>query len=202
MKSWLEATTSTETVIPDPTLQTFKLANLAQFTREGRFDPRDSSDFRVFYVGRDNVHGLLAYLLGRCSQSLKFNQFGYDDSELDTAIRKLVDDEHVFVQGTLDKSQASGVHEKAILAGWDEGMRNSFAIGESATHQITHTKGGVLDGLVAWEGSTNWSGSGEGTDPKRAQNNTLAVYTNPIEIQKFSIELDEEHATVLHQLAA
>jgi len=36
-------------------------------------------------------------------------------------------------------------------------------VGQSATHQITHTKGGVLDGRVGFEGSTNWSASGEGT---------------------------------------
>ena len=78
-------------------------------------------------------------------------------------------------------------------------MRNSFAIGESATHQISHTKGGVIDGLVAFEGSTNWSASGEGTDPHKAQNNTLTIYTHPIEIAKFTAELDEEHTTALRQ---
>src|SRR5690348_8716476 len=73
----------------------------------------------------------------------------------------------VMVQVTLDKSQASGAHEKAIL-GSDvaqdaQGWANDFAVGESSTSQISHTKGGVLDGIVAFEGSTNWSSSGEGT---------------------------------------
>ena len=114
-----------------------------------------------------------------------------------------------FVQGTLDKSQASGVHERKILAGWDPAMRNSFAIGQSATHQISHTKGGVIDGLVAWEGSTNWSASGEGTivaadgsdTGRKAQNNTLAVYVNPIQVARFTDELDHEHAMALAQQA-
>lgn len=184
---------------PDTTLQTFKLDDLAQFTKEKRFDPSDSPDFRVLYVGRDDVHGALSYVLSRCTRVLKLNMFGYDDDALDAVIRALVDSEHVYVQGTLDKSQAAGVHEKKILAGWDATVRSSFAIGESSTHQITHTKGGVIDAKVGWEGSTNWSAPGEGTDPKKAQNNTCAFYTNPVEITKFGIELDEEHATVLRQ---
>jgi hypothetical protein len=192
---------------PTQTLQTFELAELAPFTREQAFSDGDSPDFRTFYVGRDDVHGILKHLLERCSRQLKLNMFGYDDDELDAIIQRLVASSHVFVQGTLDKSQAAGAHEKKILEGWDQAMRASFAIGESATHQITHTKGGVIDGIVAWEGSTNWSGSGEGTivaadgsnTGRKAQNNTLTVVTNPVEIEKFSQELDEEHTVVLHQ---
>ena len=230
---------------PTQTLQAFSLEYLAQYTREKQFAPGDSQDFRVFYVGRDDVHGVLKHLLARCSRSLKLNMFGYDDDELNQIIAGLVDNEHVYVQGTLDRSQAGGVHEKKILESWDPTMRASFAVGQSATHQISHTKGGVIDGIVAWEGSTNWSASGEGAGivltPEayqehhagmvsagvkagltheaatshadtvlakhqpagfKAQNNTLAVYVNPVEIQKFSVELDEEHATALHQQEA
>ena len=119
---------------PTTTLNDFRLDHLAPFTRERSFPAGDSPDFRVFYVGRDDVHGILAYLLARCSRSLRLNMFGYDDDALDTIIRGLVASEHVFVQGTLDKSQASGVHERKILATWDPAMRNSFAVGQSATH--------------------------------------------------------------------
>ena len=189
------------------TLHTFTLDDLAPYTLEKSFPAGDSLDFRVFYVGRDDVHGVLNYLLSRCTRSLRLNMFGYDDEGLDQVIRGLVDSEHVFVQGTLDKSQASGVHERKILAGWDPAMRNSFAVGQSATHQISHTKGGVIDGLVAWEGSTNWSASGEGTIVaadgsdvgRKAQNNTLAVYTHPVQIARFTDQLDHEHAIALAQ---
>jgi hypothetical protein len=195
---------------PTQTLQAFSLEYLAQYTREKQFAPGDSADFRVFYVGRDDVHGVLKYLLSRCSRSLKLNMFGYDDDELNAIIAGLVDNEHVYVQGTLDRSQAGGSHEKKILETWDPAVRASFAVGQSATHQISHTKGGVIDGVVAWEGSANWSASGEGTIiaadgsnvARKAQNNTLAVYVNPVEIQKFSVELDEEHAVALHQQEA
>lgn len=192
------------------TLNSFTLNDLASFTREKSFPAADSPDFRVLYVGRDDVHGALKYLLARCSRSLRFNQFGYDDDELDTIIQGLVASEHVMVQGTLDKSQAGGVHEKKILAGWDSAMRNSFAIGQSATHQISHTKGGVIDGLVAFEGSTNWSASGEGTIVaadgsnvgRKAQNNTCAFYVHPVQVSRFTDELDEEHAVALQQQGA
>lgn len=191
-------------------LSTFTLDDLARFTREGAFDPRDSPDFRVLYVGRDDVHGALSYVLRLCTRQLKMNMFGYDDDALNAIIAGLIDDDDVFVQGTLDKSQSGGVHEKRILAAWDPKVRASFAIGQSATHQISHTKGGVIDGLVGWEGSTNWSGSGEGmivaadgsNTGRKAQNNTCAFYTNPVEITKFSAELDEEHVTALQQQLA
>lgn len=192
---------------PTATLNSFTWADLAPFKREKSFPSIDSLDFRVFYAGRDDVHGVLKHLLARCSRSLKLNMFGYDDEELDAVIGHLVDSSHVFVQGTLDKSQAGGVHERKILAAWSDQVRSSFAIGTSKTHQISHTKGGVIDGLVAWEGSTNWSASGEGTIVaadgsdvgRKSQNNTLAVFVNPIQIATFSAELDEEHATALQQ---
>jgi hypothetical protein len=191
-------------------LQAFALDDLAQFTREKAFGGGESPDYRTLYVGRDDVHGALAYLLGCCSRSLKLNMFGYDDDALDGQITRLILDDAVFVQGTLDKSQSGGVHEKKILAAWTPQVRASFAIGTSATHQISHTKGGVIDGIVAWEGSTNWSSSGEGTiiaadgsdTGRKAQNNTMLVHVNPVEVQKFSLELDEEHAVALAQQSA
>jgi hypothetical protein len=194
---------------PRATLNDFTLDGLATFTREGSFPARDSSDFRVFYVGRDDVHGVLKYLLARCSRSLQLSMFGFDDDELNDVIVYLVESEHVFVQGTLDKSQSAGVHERKILATWKQAVRNDFAIGTTASGQIEHTKGGVLDGLVAFEGSTNWSASGEGTGiglhgdanakGYKAQANTLSVYTHPLQIARFSATLAEEHASILQR---
>jgi hypothetical protein len=201
---------------PDETLQTFSLDDLAQYTREGAFGPTASADFRVFYVGRDDVHGVLVHLFSRAKLSVKMNMFGYDDEELNQILFDLAEDPTVMVQVTLDKSQASGVHEKKILA-YDTAADPSayaadFAVGQSDTHQISHTKGGVLDGIVAFEGSTNWSASGEGsgitlnqTRQKsgfKAQNNTLTVYNNAYEIAKFAARLDYEHAVVTRQRKA
>jgi len=196
-----------------PTLQHFSLDDLAVYTAEQAFGPTASPDFRVFYVGRDDVHGVLMHLYTRVTLSVKMNMFGYDDDALNNVLMGLVRNAAVMVQVTLDRSQAGGPTEKAILSS-DEaqnqaGFANDFAVGESATSQISHTKGGVLDGIVAFEGSTNWSSSGEGTGISltaakqapgfKAQNNTLAVYVNPYEIAKFAARLDYEHAVAAAQ---
>ena len=190
------------------TLQHFTLDDLAAYTAEQGFGPTASPDFRVFYVGRDDVHGVLMHIFTRVSLSVKMNMFGYDDNDLNKILMGLVQNPAVMVQVTLDKTQASCPTEKAILssdtAQDQKGFANDFAVGESSTGQISHTKGGILDGIVAFEGSTNWSCSGEGTGISlttakqapgfKAQNNTLAVYINPYEIAKFTARLDYEHA--------
>lgn len=198
---------------PRQTLQHFSLDDLAAYTAEQAFGPTASPDFRVFYVGRDDVHGVLMHLFTRVSLSAKMNMYGYDDDQLNAALMSLVQNPSVMVQVTLDKSQAGGPAEKTIL-GADSaqnaaGFANDFVVGESATDQISHTKGGVLDGIVAFEGSTNWSSSGEGTGITlnaakqspgfKAQNNTLAVYVNSYEIAKFAARLDYEHAVAKAQ---
>jgi hypothetical protein len=203
----------TSTAPSNPTLQRFSLDDLAVYTAEQAFGPTASPDFRVFYVGRDDVHGVLMHLFTRVTLSVKMNMFGYDDQELNKALMGLVQNPSVMVQVTLDRTQASGPAEKTILssdaAQDQQGFANDFVIGTSSTGQISHSKGGVLDGIVAFEGSTNWSSSGEGTGISltaaeqapgfRAQNNTLAVYVNPYEIAKFAARLDYEHAVAAAQ---
>lgn len=188
-----------------PDLQTFTLQDLAKYTREGSIPA--GVDCWLFYVGRDDVHGVLKELLSRVTVSEKGNMFGYDDQELNDIIWLSVEDPNVVVQWTLDKSQSGGAHEKAILdsdVAKDPAAFNAhFAIVTSATSQISHTKGAVLDGLVAFEGSTNWSASGEGTFLSgkdapggagyKAQNNTLAVFTDRYTPARFAAELDAEH---------
>lgn len=195
-----------------PSLQTFRLADLQQFTREGAYASNASEDFHLFYVGRDDVHGILKHLLSRVTTSLYLNMFGYDDEELNAECMRCARDPSITTVITLDKSQAGGKHERAILesdVAQDLLAFNShFVLGQSATHQISHTKGGVLDGRVGFEGSTNWSASGEGTfvvkgkpggPGYKAQNNTLAVFTDPDTIARFTAELIAEHMTAAAQ---
>jgi len=196
-----------------PTLQRFTLDDLAMYTAEQAFGLTASPDFRVFYVGRDDVLGVLMHLFTRVSLSVKMNIFGYDDDDLNNVLMGLAQNPSVMVSVTLDRSQASSPTEKAILssdAGQDRvGFANDFVVGDSATAQVSHTKGGILDGIVAFEGSTNWSSSGEGTGIDlsaarqfpgfRAQNDTLTVHVNPYEIAKFAARLDYEHAVAAAQ---
>ena len=195
-----------------PSLQTFSLADLQSFTKEGTYSTNASRDFHLFYVGRDDVHSILLYLLSRVTTSLYLNMFGYDDEDLNDQCMRCAEDVTITTVVTLDKSQAGSVHEKRILgsdvARNPSAFNSHFAIGQSATHQITHTKGGVLDGRIGFEGSTNWSASGEGTfvvkgtpggANYKAQNNTLAVFTDPDTICRFTAELIAEHLTATNQ---
>lgn len=193
-----------------------RLTALAGFTPEGYLVP-GYGDHYLFMVGRDDCHSILHYLITHEKLFFKFNMFGYDDDQLNDDIIRLFEDPSVHVQASLDRSQASGAHERAIIARDEQidpvDFNNSFVILESATHQISHTKGGVLLGQgIGFEGSANWSTSGEGTgislkadvaNPKgfKAQNNTLLVSTNPVFLGRFSAQLDAEHQIGLAQQA-
>jgi hypothetical protein len=193
-----------------------RLAPFGLFTPEGYLTP-GYGDHYLFFPGRDDVHGILLALLVAETMGLKLNMFGYDDDALNAAILALMANPNVAVQGTLDSSQAGGVHERAILASDlanNPDFYNSFVVTTSATRQISHTKGGALIAQGLWfEGSTNWSNAGEGTgiqlDPHaipapgyKAQNNTLLVSANPVGLARFSARLDVEHLTGLAHRAA
>ena len=197
---------------PTATLQTFTLPDLAQFSKEKAYSRDASNDLHLFFVGRDDVHEILKYILSRVSISLYLNMFGYDDDELNHILIMKALDPSITMLITLDKSQAGGVHEAALIAA-DKAFNlaaynTHFVVGESSTNQISHTKGFVADGLIACEGSTNWSTSGEGTfvvtgsaggPGYKAQNNTQSVITDRDTISRFQTELIAEHMTALAQ---
>jgi len=209
---------------PSQSLQTFDLRDLQEYTREKAYSPNASADFHLFYVGRDDVHDILKHVLSRVSVSLYLNMFGYDDDELNDIIIAKAMDPNVTVLITLDQSQAGGVHEKKLLASdvaKDPSAFNThivtgaqmarFVIGQSATRQISHTKGFAADGRVGGEGSTNWSASGEGTfvvtgaaggPGYKAQNNTQTIFTDPDTISRFQAELIAEHMAASAHAAA
>lgn len=192
-----------------------RLAVLGKFTPEGKLTP-GYGDHYLFFVGRDDCHGILHYLIPQEKQYFRLNMFGYDDEELNQDILGLFNDPDVHVQISLDKSQASGVHERKIIAADQasnaDDFSTSFCILQSETHQISHTKGGVLSSLgMYFEGSMNWSNSGEGTGVQlkpglhsipgfKAQNNTLLVSTNPVAMRRFADRLDVEHKIGLAQV--
>ena len=205
---------SPSNVTGDPTqnLQTFTLNDLAPYTREKVYSDNASKDVHLFYVGRDDVHDILKYILSRVTISLYLNMFGFDDSELNNILMQKALNPLITMLITLDKSQAGGVHEKALLEADAKynlaAYGTHFVIGQSETHQISHTKGFVADGKVACEGSTNWSSAGEGTfvvtgqpggPGYKAQNNTQSVITDPDTIIRFQTELIAEHMTAQSQ---
>jgi len=203
-----KARKSASNALGDPTqsLQTFNLSDLQQFTLEKSYSNNASKDFHLFFVGRDDVHDILKYVLSRASVSIYLNMFGYDDAELNDILMAKVMDPNITMLITLDESQSGSKTEKSLLdADRAKGLaafNTHFVIGQSATHQISHTKGFVADGKVAGEGSTNWSTSGEGVfvvtgQPGgagyKAQNNTQSIITDPDTISRFTAELIAEH---------
>jgi len=210
------ATPSASNVTDDETqsLQDFQLTDLAQYTREQEYSPNASADFHLFYVGRDDVHDILKHVLSRVRVSLYLNMFGYDDDELNKILMQKALDPNITMLITLDKSQAGGKHEKALLDA-DRATKDGlaafgthFVIGQSSTHQISHTKGFVADAKVGAEGSVNWSASGQGQfvvtgkpggSGYKAQNNTQTVFTDADSVLRFQAELIAEHMTAQSQ---
>jgi hypothetical protein len=172
---------------------------LAQYKQEKRFLDHYPQDFRTFWSPRDDVHGMLSALLASAQHSLVLNMFGYDDDDLDALIRQKLQEEHVYVQMSLDKSQAGGKHEQQLLKKWDnDAFGNSIAIGTSAVgHAISHLKICIVDGVYTVRGSTNWSIAGESK-----QDNEVTLSRNPVIAAETRAVLDLNHDWMLKQMAA
>lgn len=152
---------------------------------------------RTFYSPEDDVHGALKTILLSAQKSLVIAMYGYDDDELAAIIDKHLNEPNMYVQITLDRSQAGGVHEREILAKYKNDMSgNSVAIGTSEKSAIMHRKMAIIDGLWRISGSTNWSVSGES-----AQDNELTVIFDPVVCAEARPILDIEHDHALGQMA-
>ena len=171
--------------------------DLAQYKAEGRFLDGYPADERTFFAPRDKVHELLAALLSSAQHSIVVNMFGYDDDELNSIIQTKLNDQNIFVQMSLDRSQSSGVHEKKILASWNnDAFGNSIAIGTSSVHNaISHLKIVIVDGVYTVKGSTNWSLSGE-----QQQDNELTLSRNAVIAAETRAILDLNHDFMLKQM--
>jgi hypothetical protein len=161
-------------------------------------DPSYLPDVRTFYSPIDDVHGALKAVIGSCTSSLVVAMFGYDDDELAAMIDGFLQNPAIHVQVTLDKSQAGGVHEKALLTKFKNEMdSNSVAIGTSERSAIMHRKMVIVDGVWRISGSTNWSDSGE-----TKQDNELTVIRNATVCAEARPILDIEHNKALKAMIA
>lgn len=161
------------------------------------FPPGYPPNIRTFYSPVDNVHAALVDLIASASNSLILAIYGYDDDALDTAIYTAVTNEHIYVQISLDQTQAGGPHERELLTKWlADGIGNSIAIGHSERGAIMHLKMVIIDGLDVITGSTNWSTSGE-----TLQDNALIVVRDPLVAAEARARIDIIHDTMLTQMA-
>lgn len=155
------------------------------------FPPGSSPNLRTFFAPVDDVHSALIDLIKSASQSCVVAMFGFDDQQLADALLEKLNDEHVFVQFTLDSSQAKGAHEQQILS-QESYPASSVAVGKSEKGAIMHLKMVVIDGLDVVTGSTNWSGSGESL-----QDNQLTVIRDPLLAAKSRSRIDAIHQHML-----
>jgi phosphatidylserine/phosphatidylglycerophosphate/cardiolipin synthase-like enzyme len=152
---------------------------------------------RSLYSPIDGVHDALKAVIGSAQHSVVISMFGYDDDELAAILDKALKDPRMYVQLTLDSSQAGGVHEKAILTRYGHEMTgNSIAIGRSEKGAIIHRKMVIVDGLWWIGGSTNWSDSGE-----TQQDNELTIIRDAMHCTKARTVLDITHNHVLAAMA-
>ena len=139
------------------------------------FTPGYPDTTRTFYSPVDQVHEALKALLTSATKSIVVAMYGYDDPELNAALQSALNDEKIYVQMSLDSTQAAGKAEHALLAPWlNDKIGNSIAIGHSEKSAIMHLKMVIIDGVDVITGSTNWSTGGESK-----QDNQLTVIRDP-----------------------
>jgi len=162
----------------------------------GPVDAAYPANTRTFYSPQDDVHGVLTALISGARNSVVVTMFGYDDDELAAMLAGHLRNPAMYVQITLDKSQAGGVHEKAILAKYSHEMTgNSVAIGTSEHGAIIHRKMVIIDGVWRISGSTNWSVSGESL-----QDNELTVIKDAVVCAEARHIIDISHDKALQDM--
>jgi phosphatidylserine/phosphatidylglycerophosphate/cardiolipin synthase-like enzyme len=180
-----------------PSLTPFNWNELGQYKVGGRFLDGYPDDIRTFYSPVDQIHSVLRALLASTQKSIVINMYGYDDADLNDIILEKLKDGQVFVQMSLDKSQAAGKQEKGLLEKWQYDLiGNSIAIGHSTKGAISHMKILIVDGIYTVRGSTNWSLGGE-----EDQDNELTIHNNAVLAAETRAELDRNHDAMLKQMA-
>lgn len=167
---------------------------------KGRTPPGYPTDALILYSPREGkqIREAIIAILGSARHSILVNMYGYDDDAADAIIRQKAADPNIYVQMSLDSSQAGGKHEKAILAQWNnDAIGTSIAIGRSVRGAISHLKVAIVDGIYMISGSTNWSLGGE-----TLQDNQMMITANPVLAAEAAAVLNINHDAMLKQMAA
>ncbi|OBF68996.1 hypothetical protein A5753_22025 [Mycobacterium sp. 852002-51971_SCH5477799-a] len=173
------------------------LTELDQY-KAAPFPPGYPDDTRTFYSPVDQVHQALKALLSSADKTIVVAMYGYDDTELNAVLQSALNDEKIYVQMSLDSTQAAGKSEHALLAPWlNDKVGNSIAIGHSEKSAIMHLKMVIIDGVDVITGSTNWSTGGESK-----QDNQLTVIRDPYVCAEARSRIDIIHDGMLKQMAA
>lgn len=164
-----------------------------------KFGPDWPHIAKRFWSPDDDVHGALKSVIAGARKTLDCAMYGWDDDDLDELFEAAWRSEKIAVRLCLDRSQAGGAHEKALLTKWAAAGTSNlpFVIGSSRKHAISHLKLCVVDGLYTIQGSTNWSTSGEA-----AQNNECTIIRDQTWAQDSIWKIALTHAEMLAQTAA
>lgn len=152
-------------------------------------------DHITLYSPEDNIPAALKLMIGSAEHSLIIAMYGFDDDGVAEMILSKMNEEDVYVQLSLDSTQAAGKHESALLQrmAYDS---NSVAFGQSERHRIMHLKHVVIDGVDVIGGSTNWSSDGE-----TRQDNEFTVTRHPLIAATARTKIDLIHSSMLTQMA-
>lgn len=161
--------------------------------KTGGFVTGYPENIRSYYSPVDDVHDAILNVIKGARHSLIVAMYGFDDADFQNAILEKMRDENVYVQLTLDSTQAAGKAEKLLLQEADY-PATSIAIGRSEDHAIMHLKCLVADNAVLVTGSTNWSASGE-----EKQDNACVIISDAYVAGEASSRISAIHANMLKQ---
>lgn len=159
--------------------------------KTGGFPAGYPASIRSYYSPVDDVHGAILDVIKAAKHSLIVAMYGFDDPDFQSAILEKMRDENVYVQLTLDSTQAAGKAEKALLTEASY-PATSIAIGQSEKHAIMHLKCLVSDNAVLVTGSTNWSTGGEDK-----QDNACVIISDAYVAGEASSRISAVHANML-----
>lgn len=162
--------------------------------KTGGFPVGYPSNIRSYYSPVDDVHQAILSVIKDAHHNLIVAMYGYDDVDFQNAIIEKMKDENVYVQLTLDSSQAGGVAERALLAKADY-PATSIAIGRSERGAIMHMKCLIADNAILVTGSTNWSTGGEDK-----QDNACVIISDAYVAGEASARISVVHSNMVNKL--